>query len=114
MFYIICACVFSSNVTTKILDRYLQVVPAAARESDNAFYLKPLDKVPNDPSKPWFANIPVGRNRLDCMLKEMCQQARISGTFTNHSLRAYGATTMFHAGVSQKLVQERTELDIGH
>ena len=70
--------------------------------------MKPRDKVPTDPSKPWFANIPVGRNRLDSMLKEMCQQAGISGTFTNHSLRAYGAITMFNAGVSQKLVQERT------
>ena len=49
----------------KILDKYLQVVPAAARESNNAFYLKPLDKVPTDPSKPWFANAPVGRNCLD-------------------------------------------------
>ena len=75
----------------KILDEYLQVVPAAARKSNNAFYLKPLDKVPTNPSKPWFTNIPVGRNHLDSMLKEMCQQAGISGTFTNHSLHAYGA-----------------------
>ena len=67
--------------------------------------MKPLDKVLTDLSKPWFANVPVGRHRLDCMLKEMCQQAGISETFTNHSLRAYGAT-MFNAGVSQKLVQE--------
>ena len=92
----------------KILDKYLQVVTAAAQESNNAFYLKPLDKVPTDPSKPWFANVPVGRNRLDCMLKEMCQQDGISGTFTNHSLRAYGTTTMFNAGVSQKIVQVQT------
>ena len=42
------------------------------------------------------------------MLKEMCQQAGISGAFTNYSLRAYGTTTMFSAGVSQKLVQEQT------
>ena len=37
----------------------------------------------------------------------MCQQAGISRTFTNHSFCAYGTTTMFNAGVSQKLVQER-------
>ena len=26
------------------------------------------------------------------MLKEMCKQGKIDGNFTNHSLRAYGAT----------------------
>ena len=41
----------SVSCHVKILDKYLQVVPAAARKSDNAFCLKPLDKVPTDPSK---------------------------------------------------------------
>jgi len=62
--------------------------------------------VPKDPSKPWFSNVPIGRNLLDCMLKEMCQQAGILGNFTNHSLHAYGAITMFRAGVPQKLMQQ--------
>ena len=70
--------------------------------------MKPLDKVTTDPSKPWFTNVPVERNNLNCMLKEMCQQAGISGTLTNHSSHACGATTMFSAGTSQKLVQEQT------
>jgi len=51
---------------------------------------------------------PVGRNRLNAMLKEMCQEAKLSAKFTNHSLRAYGATTLFQAGVSEKLIQQRT------
>ena len=54
---------------------------------------------------PWFTSVPVGKNRLDCMLKTMCQEAGISQTY---NLRAYGTTTMFRAGVSQKLVQQRT------
>lgn len=54
------------------------------------------------------ATLPVGRNHLDCMLKDMCQHVGISGTFTNHSLRAYGTMTMFRAGGSQKPVQQRT------
>ena len=74
--------------------------------------MKPLDKVLIDPSKPWFANVPVGRNCLDCMLKEMCQQAGISGTFTNHSLHAYGATTMFIAMFLRKLFMSELDIDL--
>ena len=38
----------------------------------------------------------------------MCQEAGISGNFSNHSLRAYGATSMFQAGVPEKLIQQHT------
>lgn len=47
-------------------------------------------------------------NQLNAMLKEMCEEAGLSTNFTNHSLRAYGATTLFQAGVSGKLIQQRT------
>ena len=91
----------------KILDKYFQVVPQETKESDSDFYLRPIEKLPSDPSMPWFTSVPVGKNRLDCMLKTMCQEAGLSQTYTNHSLRAYGTTTMFRAGVAQKLVQQR-------
>ena len=42
------------------------------------------------------------------MLKKMCQEAGISGNFSNHSVRAYGASSMFQAGVPEKLIQQRT------
>ena len=35
-------------------------------------------------------------------------KAGITGNFTNHSLRAYGATTLFQSGVSEKLIQQWT------
>ena len=38
------------------------------------------------------------------MLKEMCVEAGITTNYSNHSLRAYGATTMFQAGISEKLI----------
>ena len=47
----------------KILDRYLEVLPPEAVDK-NAFYLTPLSKVPEDPTKPWFKAIPVEKNRL--------------------------------------------------
>jgi len=42
------------------------------------------------------------------MIKNMCDKAGFSGGFTNHSLRAYGATAFFQAKVPEKLIQERT------
>ena len=37
----------------------------------------------------------------------MCQEAKIEGNFTNHSLRATGATVFFNAGVPENLIQKR-------
>ena len=90
-----------------IIDRYLRLIPQEARDQDN-FYLIPLLKKPVDPMKPWYTKTPIGRNRLNGMLKEMCLEAGISGKYTNHILRAYGATSMFQAGVPEKLIQQRT------
>ena len=42
------------------------------------------------------------------MMKNMCNKAGISGGFTNHSPRAYGATALFQAKVPEKLIQQRT------
>ena len=68
-----------------ILDKYFAVVPREVK-NDQVFYLKPLSEVPSDPTKPWFTKTPIGRNRLNVMLKEMCQEAGIEGHYTNHSL----------------------------
>jgi len=86
------------------LDKYFDLIPAGARDND-AFYLTPLSK---KPGKPWFTCIPVGRNRLNSMVKEMCKEAEFNDTFTKHSLRAYGATKMFQAKVPEKSIQQRT------
>ena len=70
------------------------------------FYLTPNKFA--DQSKPWYSLVPVGRNRVVSMLKDMCAETQVSGNFTNHSLRAYGATTLYHANLTKKLIQERT------
>ena len=41
-------------------------------------------------------------------MKSICEDADVSGQKTNHSLRATGATEMYHAGVPEKVIQERT------
>ena len=42
------------------------------------------------------------------MVRDMCQAAGITGFKTNHSLRATTATRLFHAGVDEQLIMERT------
>ena len=56
---------------------------------------------------PRFKATPLGKNTLGTMIKRMCEKAGISGGYTSHSLRAYGATTLFHAQVPEKLIQQR-------
>ena len=71
----------------------------------SAFYLKPLKKPKQDC---WFSATPLGHNTLDNMVKAMCKTAGIIGYKTNHSLRATTATRLFHAGVDEQLIMERT------
>ena len=91
----------------KILDKYLSLILAEAKERD-AFYLIPLPCKPQDQSMPWYSAVPVGKNQLGAMLKEMCQEAGVLGKYSSHNLRAGGATTIYQAGVPEKLIQERT------
>ena len=85
-----------------ILDKYLQKIPASARDSDNFYF----QKTPVDQDKPWFKTVHVGKNRLNAMVKEMCAEAGLTSKYTNHSLRAYGTTTLFQANVPDKLIKE--------
>ena len=61
-----------------------------------------------NPSAPWFRTVLIRKNTLGKMMKNMCKNAGISGGYTNHSLRAYGATTLFQAQVPETLIQQRT------
>ena len=97
----------SEQLHVKILDKYLKSLPPDAVEKDT-FYLQPLCNIPANPSAPWFKSVPVGKNTLGKMMKTMCEKAGISGGYTNHSLRAYGATTLFQAHIPEKLIQQRT------
>ncbi len=90
-----------------ILDKYISKLPKKAREQD-IFYARPLDKVPSDEDAPWYAPVPIGKHTLQSMVKKMCEQAKIKGSKTNHSLRATAATQMFREGAPEKEIQERT------
>lgn len=90
-----------------ILDRYISKLPVQAKERD-FFYARPLIAVPFDQKKPWFYSMPIGKNSLNSMFKDMCAEAGVSGHKTNHSLRATGASELFEAGVPEKIIKERT------
>ncbi len=90
-----------------ILDLYFSKLPPDAWKKDY-FYARPLPNVPSDPDKPWFSPVPVGKNMLATMLKNMCSEAQIDGRKTNHSLHATGASELFQAGVPEKIIKERT------
>ena len=90
-----------------ILDLYLSKIPASAVSKD-VFYLQPVPKVPSDSSKPWFLLTPVGRNTLSTMVKDICTEGGVDGNKTNHSLRATGASSLFTAGVPEKIIQQRS------
>ena len=90
-----------------ILDTYFSKLPRDATEQD-VFYLRPLSAVPKDPTQPWFQSTPIGKNELGKMVQNMCLDAGIQGNKTNHSLRATGASTLFHANIPEKIIQERT------
>ena len=42
------------------------------------------------------------------MVQDMCSDAGIEGKKTNHSLRVNGASTLFEAGVPERVIQQRT------
>jgi len=88
-----------------LLDLYISKLPEEAKIKD-ILYVRPLQKKPSDPSKPWYTSIPIGKHTLHT--KSMCAQAGICGHKTNHSLRATGATELYKRGAPEKLIQERT------
>lgn len=41
-------------------------------------------------------------------MKDMCKSAGVEGKKTNHSLRSCGVSSLYHKGVQEKLIQERS------
>ena len=71
-----------------------------------AFYFKPLQKW--SPTGTWFSKQPLGHNTLQHMMSNMCSKAGIAGYKTNHSLRATAASRLYHKGIDEQLIMERT------
>ena len=72
----------------------------------SAFYFKPLQKWSN--TGVWFTNKPLGHNTLENMMATICKKANVTGYKTNHSLRATVASRLYHSGLDEQLIMERT------
>ena len=96
-----------SHCHVALLALYMSKVPAECIANDGKFYLQPLPFTPTG-SRPWFFSCPVGVQKLKTMVKDMCSEGGFGGNFINHSLRATGATTLFHAGVPEAIIQKRS------
>ena len=70
--------------------------------------MKPQSEVPDDPTKRWYQNCPIGVNILKNMMSVISKLCHLETRYTNHSLRATAATLMFNAGVPEKVIADCT------
>ena len=87
----------------KLFKLYRHLCPVKRR--DDAFYLTPFK---DRKGQCRYSNTPLGHNKLRNIVANICKQAGIQGYFTNHSLRTTAATLLYHVGIEEQLVMERT------
>lgn len=58
--------------------------------------------------KRWYDDVPIGVHQLQTVVGKLCKQAGFEGRYTNHSLRASAATRLYHAGIDEQLIVEKT------
>ena len=99
-------CDDSDKCVVRILDFFKSKLP----KDPKAVYLRPVEKVPSDPDKPWFVNVPVGVNTLNTIIARMCEKVEGIPKYTNHSLRATAASRLFEKNVPETEVLLDCEL----
>ena len=88
-----------------LLDLYLKKLSQSAI-TQGVFYCQPLDKYKED--GPWYSKQARGQHYLNAMVKSMFEEAGAQAKYTNHSLRATGATELFQSNVPEKVIQNIT------
>ena len=86
-----------------IISKYLSLLPPDRK--CKSFYLQPRKKFSVNS---WFQDKPVGINKLQGMICELCKNGGIPGYYTNHSLRATAATHLYQNNVDEQIIQEFT------
>lgn len=67
-------------------------------------YVQPLESAARDPQKQWFTSVPMRRNKLSSMVKEMGNDAWVKGNKTNHSLCSLGVSLLHKHDGSEKSI----------
>ena len=62
-----------------------------------AFY---LTINPNRGSQKWYTDLPMGKNKLNSLLKTMATKAGITRKLTNHGARKFTVQTLLNSGIS--------------
>ena len=87
----------------RILAYYLSKLPK--NRTCKALYLTPRKKYN---ANSWYLNTPVGINKLQSVVKDVCSKAGLPGYYTNHSLRSTSATRMCRNDIEEQVIQEVT------
>ena len=87
-----------------LLDMYMKRLPPRAIQKD-LLYCKPPDNITKDQDGPWYCVQPRGKHYLNNTVNSMFSETKITGNFTNHSLRATGATELFQSEAPEKVIQ---------
>ena len=93
----------SYRCPVRIIGMYLSLLPQDRK--CNAFYLQPKK---NFNCNCWYEDRPVGVNKLQKVVKVICEKGSLPGYYTNHSLRASAATRLYHNNCDEQLIQEIT------
>ena len=93
----------SNRCPVMIIMKYFSLLPV--QRQCHSFYLQPKKKFTNDC---WYLDRAVGINKLQGMVREVCDNAGFPGFYTNHSLRATATTRMYHSGIDEQIIQEVT------
>ena len=71
--------------------------------NDGYFYRKPLQG-----SAIRYGKQPLGVNKLESLMKEMCTKAGLEGNYSNHSGKRTCATSLYNAGLDEQSIMDRT------
>ena len=99
----VCPIPGSNRCPVMVIMKYMSLLPVDRK--CKAFYLQPKKCfTPNC----WYQDRPVGLNKLQSMVRVVCEQGGIPGFYTNHSLRATAATRLYHNDIDEQIIQEVT------
>jgi hypothetical protein len=69
-----------------------------------AFFQRPRQHIFTDEDPVWYENKPLGIHKIDSMMKNISEDAKLSIVYTNHCLRATASTILGNAGVEGRQI----------
>ena len=86
-----------------LIMKYLSLLPQ--NRTCKALYLQPKKKYDVNC---WYQDHPVGVNKLQSVVRDVCRMGNLPGFYTNHSLRATAATHLYQNNYDEQIIQEFT------